>query len=122
MYVTSAPVIPGGIPGGPRMPGGGIPGGGPPRAIMGGIPGGGIPGGGRLNGACPGPIITGRSYNMYNIVTTAQTEHRHNLHVFTAHLDHVLPVVPWLAWMVLPPLELDQSVLQYIIKTNTNYM
>ena len=54
--VNSAPVILGGIPGGPRMPGGGIPGGGPPRAIIGGIPGGGIPGGGRLNGACPGPV------------------------------------------------------------------
>ena len=36
------------------MPGGGIPGGGPPRPIIGGIPGGGIPGGGRLKGACPG--------------------------------------------------------------------
>ena len=48
------PLIPGGIPGGPRMPGGGIPGGGPPRPIIGGIPGGGIPGGGRLKGACPG--------------------------------------------------------------------
>ena len=50
----TVPLIPGGIPGGPRMPGGGIPGGGPPRPIIGGIPGGGIPGGGRLKGACPG--------------------------------------------------------------------
>ena len=53
------PLIPGGIPGGPRMPGGGIPGGGPPRPIIGGIPGGGIPGGGRLKGACPGAEETG---------------------------------------------------------------
>lgn len=55
MLLTIIPLIPGCIPGGPRMPGGGIPGGGPPRPIMGGgIPGGGMPGGGRLKGACPG--------------------------------------------------------------------
>ena len=54
IYMLHVPLIPGGIPGGPRIPGGGIPGGGPPRPIIGGIPGGGMPGGGRLKGACPG--------------------------------------------------------------------
>ena len=59
-----SPLIPGGIPGGPRMPGGGMPGGGPPRPIMGGgMPGGGMPGGGRLNGACPGPVCVNQLYN-----------------------------------------------------------